>query len=255
MSTLSGKVAVVTGASSGIGAATASAFGAAGATVVASGRNVDALNSTVDAVRSAGGTAEVFAGDVTDSEFCDSLISWTVERFGRVDVVANVAGAIVRGDATETSDDEWHLMMRTNVDSVFFMSRAAVRAMHTSGGGAILNLGSTVGLVGSPELPAYCASKGAVVLLTKAMALDHASEGIRINAVCPGAVDTPMLISEHSKSGKSRDEVFAANVASIPQGRIPSPDEVAHATVLLAGDAAGHITGVALPVDGGYVAQ
>ncbi len=255
MSTLSGKVAVVTGASSGLGPATASPCRAAGATVVASGRNVEALESTVDAVRSDGGTAEAFAGDVTDSEFCDSLISWTVERFGRVDVVANVAGAIVRGDASETSDDEWHHMMRTNVDSVFFMSRAAVRAMRETGGGAILNLGSTVGLVGAAGLPAYCASKGAVVLLTKSMALDHAAEGIRVNAVCPGAVDTPMLISEHSKSGMGRDEVFEANLASIPQGRIPSPDEVANAMVFLAGDTASHITGVALPVDGGYLAQ
>ena len=116
----------------------------------------------------------------------------------------------------------------------------------------ILNLASNVGLVGSAGLTAYCASKGAVVLLTKTMALDHAAEGIRINALCPGAVDTPMLVS--GQTGRTHDDVLASNVASIPQRRIPSPDEIAAAMVFLASDAAAHITGVALPIDGGYCA-
>jgi len=142
-----------------------------------------------------------------------------------------------------------------NVDSVFFMSRAAVRAMRTQGsGGTIVNLASNVGIVGSGGLPAYCASKGAVVLLTKAMALDHAAEGIRINALCPGAVDTPLLVSGHEKTGRTPDEVFASNIAGIPEGRIPSPEEIAKSMLYLASDASSHVTGVALPIDGGYVA-
>ena len=103
-------------------------------------------------------------------------------------------------------------------------------------------------------MPAYCASKGAVVLLTKAMALDHAPEGIRINALCPGAVDTPMLISGHDKAGRNPDEIFASNIAGIPEGRIPSPEEIAKSMLYLASDASSHVTGVALPIDGGYVA-
>lgn len=254
---LGGRVAVVTGASSGIGAATAVALARAGAIVVASGRNEAALAATVEAIAGAGGAATARPGDVTDRAFCEALIEGAVADRGRLDIVVNAAGAIVRGDATETSDDGWHRMMTTNVDSVFYLSRAAVRAMRQAPGrgGAIVNLGSTVGLVGAAGLPAYCASKGAVVLLTKAMALDHAAEGIRVNAVCPGAVDTPMLMSEHAETGLNRDQVHAANLTAIPQGRIPAADEVADVIVFLASDGASHITGIALPVDGGYLAQ
>ena len=126
--------------------------------------------------------------------------------------------------------------------------------MRESGGGTIVNLASNVGLVGSAGLPAYCASKGAVVLLTKAMALDHAAEHIRINALCPGAVDTPMLVSAHEKTGRTPEDVFSANIASIPEARVPSPAEVAKSMLYLASDLSSHVTGVALPIDGGYTA-
>lgn len=261
---LAGKVAIVTGASSGIGAATAVCFAAAGARVMITGRNEDGAGATAAAITARHGIdrVEVVLGDVTDSGFCDRLVSDTVDRFGALDVLANVAGTISRGDATETTDDEWHRNMRVNADAVFFLSRAAVRAMRAkpaatppAGRGAIVNLASNVGLAGSPGLSAYCASKGAVILLTKAMALDHAAEGIRINALCPGAVDTPMLLSEHDGRGLTREEVFARNLASIPEGRIPGPDEVAKSMLYLASDLSSHVTGVALPIDGGYLAQ
>jgi len=255
MGALEGKVAVVTGATSGIGAATATLFAAEGAKVVLSGRNEAAAAQVASTISATGGQAHTVLGDVTDSAFADVLMADAVDTFGRVDVVANVAGAITRGDATATSDDEWRLNMSVNVDAAFFLSRAAVRQMRTQGhGGVIVNLASNVGLVGSASLPAYCASKGALVLLTKAMALDHAAEGIRINALCPGAVDTPMLVSNHEKTGRTPEEVFAANIAGIPEGRIPAPEEIARSMLFLASDASSHITGVALPIDGGYVA-
>lgn len=249
------RVALVTGASSGIGAATAVGLAVDGCDVLITGRNADGLAATGALVEGAGGRCEVRVGDVTEPDFCRSLVADTVAAFGRLDVVANVAGVIVRGDVTETTDDQWRHTMAANLDSVFFLSRAAVHVMRPQGSGAILNLASNVGIVGSANLPAYCASKGAVIQLTKAMALDHASEGIRVNAVCPGAVDTPMLVSGHERTGTTPDEVFASNIASIPQGRVATPDEIAAAMVFLAGRGAAHITGVALPVDGGYLAQ
>jgi meso-butanediol dehydrogenase/(S,S)-butanediol dehydrogenase/diacetyl reductase len=248
------KVAIVTGATSGIGAATAVAFTEAGAKLVISGRSEAGAVQTAAAISDAGGTCVVHLGDVSNSAFCDQLVARTIEVHGRLDVLANVAGTITRGDATETSDEEWRQTMSVNVDSVFFMSRAAVRVMRESGGGTIVNLASNVGLVGSAGLPAYCASKGAVVLLTKAMALDHAAERIRINALCPGAVDTPMLVSAHEKTGRTPEDVFSANIASIPEARVPSAAEVAKSMLYLACDLSSHVTGVALPIDGGYTA-
>ncbi len=251
---LEGKVALVTGATSGIGASTAVAYARAGARVMITGRQADAAEATAASINENGGEVAVHLGDVTDPAFGAKLVAATVEAFGRLDVVANVAGVITRGDATETTDEEWYRNFKVNVDAVFFLSRAAIPVFRGQGGGVIVNLASNVGLVGSTGLPAYCASKGAVVLLTKAMALDHAAEGIRINALCPGAVDTPMLVSGHHKTGRTAEEVLASNEASIPQGRIPTPDEIAASMVFLASDASAHITGVALPIDGGYCA-
>lgn len=259
---LAGKVALVTGATSGIGAATAIAYAKAGASVFLSGRNAEGAERTRASITAAGrensvlGNTAMLLGDITTSSFCDELVEATVSRFGRIDILANVAGTITRGDATETTDEEWHQNISVNLNAVFFASRAAIRAMRGQGdGGVIVNLASNVGLVGTAGLPAYCASKGAVVLMTKAMAIDHAVEGIRINALCPGSVDTPMLVSGHEKSGRSNEQVFADNIAAIPEGRLPQPDEIAKSMVYLASDMSSHITGVALPIDGGYVAQ
>ncbi len=259
---LEGKVAIVTGATSGIGAATAMAFAEAGANVVVSGRSTTGAESTAALIASIDGDSRIMLGDVTDPAFAEELVAFAASEYGRLDVLANVAGTITRGDATETTNDEWYKNMRVNADSVFFMSRAAVKQFRKqelgsdpqSRGGTIVNLASNVGIVGSAGLPAYCASKGAAVLLTKAMALDHAAEGIRINALCPGAVDTPMLVSAHEKTGRTPDHVFAANIAGIPEGRIPEPAEIAKSMVYLASDQSSHVTGVALPIDGGYIA-
>ncbi len=254
MGVLDGRVALVTGATSGMGAACARKLAAAGASVVVQGRSAERSASVVDEIVAAGGRAVASLGDVADGATAEAAVQAAIDAFGRLDIVVNAAGVIHRGDAEGTTDDDWRHVMSINVDGVFFVSRAAIPAMRASGGGSIVNISSTCGLVGSAGLAAYCASKGAVTNLTRAMALDHAAEGIRINAVCPGAVDTPMLVSEHP-DGVTADDVHASNLASIPQAHIPQPDEIAGVVLFLASDASRHVVGENLSVDGGYVAQ
>ena len=255
MSVLDGKVALVTGATSGIGEATAIAAATAGARVMLTGRDGGKASAVLRRIEETGGLGAVILGDVALSSFCDEAVARTVSTYGRLDVLANIAGIMWRGDALDTSDQVWRRVMATNLDGTFFMARAAIRAMQENGGGAVINQASTVGLVGTPGMPAYCASKGAVVNLTRALALDHAADGIRVNAVCPGAVDTPMLVSGHSGTGNSPEEVLARNRAEIPQGRIPTPEEIARLIIFLASDESRHITGAAIPIDGGYTAR
>ena len=255
MSVLDGKVALVTGATSGIGEATAIAAATAGARVMLTGRDGGKASAVLRRIEETGGLGAVILGDVALSSFCDEAVARTVSTYGRLDVLANIAGIMWRGDALDTSDQVWRRVMATNLDGTFFMARAAIRAMQENGGGAVINQASTVGLVGTPGMPAYCASKGAVVNLTRALALDHAADGIRVNAVCPGAVDTPMLVSGHSGTDNSPEEVLARNRAEIPQGRIPTPEEIARLIIFLASDESRHITGAAIPIDGGYTAR
>ncbi|MGX5844736.1 SDR family NAD(P)-dependent oxidoreductase [Mesorhizobium sp. ArgA1] len=248
-----GKVVVITGATSGIGEAVVKAFAEAGASLVLVGRDQARGEAARTVAQSFDRPAELLLGDVADPAFAEQVIAATVERFGKVDVLVNSAGIIRRGDAVQTSNEDWRDTFKANVDGVFYFSRAAVKAMRRTGGGSIVNIASNVGLVGCTGLAAYCASKGAVVLLTQAMALDHAKEGITINAICPGAVDTPMLVSAHSKP-VSAQEVLQRNRDSTPQGRVAKPSEVASLAVFLSSEDAGHITGVAIPIDGGFTA-
>ena len=253
--TLDGRVALVTGATSGIGEATAIAAAEAGARVMLTGRDGGKASAVLRRIEETGGAGDVILGDVALSSFCDEAVARTMSTYGRLDVLANIAGTMWRGDALDTDDEAWRRVMATNVDGAFFMARAAIRTMKETGGGAIINLASTVGLVGTAGMPAYCASKGAVVNLTRALALDHATDGIRVNAVCPGAVDTPMLVSGHRGAGNSPDEVLERNRAGIPQGRIPKPEEIARLIIFLACDDSLHITGAAISIDGGYTAR
>ena len=243
------RVALVTGATSGIGRACALRLAADGLAILVGGRDVERADSVVEEISAAGGTAATALGDVADPGYGDAAVASAIHAFGRLDVLVNAAGVITRADAEGTSDEEWHRVMATNVDGLFRTSRAALPAIRAAGGGSIVNVSSTNGLVGAVGLAAYCASKGAVTNLTRAMALDHAHEGIRINAVCPGAVDTPMLYSAH---GDTVDEVRAANLATIPEGRIPGPEEVAELVAFLADDRSRHINGANLSIDGGY---
>jgi len=243
----SSKTVIVTGASSGIGAATARAFADVGYRVMAAGRNAERLHTAVAGLE----TVSVWSGDLCDPQACSDLVSDTLDMFGGVDVLVNSAGVIHRARTDETTDHQWRETMAVNLDAVFYLSRAVLSAMHAQGGGAIINIASDWGLQGGERAAAYCASKGAVVMLSKAMALDHAAENIRINAICPGDVNTPMLAAEARQRGLDVAETIAACAAESPNGRLTEPEEVAALAVFLASDQARAINGVALPIDGG----
>ena len=240
------SVALITGASSGIGAATAIAFAEAGWDVMAAGRDEGRLEEVADVSDS----IATWTGELVESEDCDELVADTIDEFGNIDCLVNCAGVIVRANVADTSDDDWRLTMGINLDAVFFLSRAALPALLKTTG-SIVNVASDWGLKGGERAAAYCASKGAVVQLTKAMAIDHARDGLRINAVCPGDIDTPMLVSEAAEEGIDLVEHLAQAAEDSPNGRIGTPEEVAALILFLASDAATHITGTAIPIDGG----
>ncbi len=245
------KVVVITGGSSGIGAAAAKGFSDEGAKVAITGRDAERTKGVAGAC----GAVHFGLGDITDPAYCAVFLDEVQEiGGGKIDVLVNGAGMIVRGDVTETTDKQWFDQLNVNVNAVFFMSREAIRRMRPHGSGTIVNVSSTCGLVGSKGLAAYCATKGALVQMTQAMALDCATDGIRINAVCPGATDTPMLFSAHAKT-PSRSEMERIQVQTVPMQRMGTPDEVVNAILFLASADAGYITGASLPVDGGYTAQ
>ena len=242
------RVAIVTGGASGMGAATVRRLAAGGANVMIVDRNGDLAQTVATEV---GGTAMV--GDVADSSFCDGVVAATLERHGSLDVLVNAAGVIVRASGEDTTDEQWAKIMGVNVSGTFFMCRAALRVMKTSGGGAIVNFGSIWGDLGSAGVAAYCASKGAVHNLTRALAMDHAADGIRVNAVCPGEVNTPMLQSERAEA--VTDQLLTAIAATVPMGRLADPDEIARVVCFLASDDASYMTGALVSVDAGYGAR
>ena len=250
----SGAAVLVTGGTSGIGAAIARAFGDAGASVLLTGRDPARGAEVAEDIASDGGKAEFVAADITDKEACGHLIKAALDRFGRLDVLVNNAGIIHSGDAQETTDEQWNETIAVNLTAAFHMSRAAIPAIRQQGGGAIVNIASDWALVGGRRAVAYCASKGGLLMMTKAMALDHAKENIRINAICPTEIMTPMLTGEFRAAGITDEEGLAAMAEIIPMGRVGTPEEVARAVLFLASDQASFMTGVGLPVDGGVTA-
>jgi NAD(P)-dependent dehydrogenase (short-subunit alcohol dehydrogenase family) len=240
------SVALITGASSGIGAATAIAFAEAGWDVMAAGRNEGRLEEVADV----SDNIAIWSGELTQSEDCEELVADTIDEFGHLDCLVNSAGVIVRANVADTSDEDWRYTMAINLDAPFYLSRAALPHLLQSTG-SIINLASDWGLKGGDRAAAYCASKGAIIQLTKAMAIDHARDGIRVNAVCPGDVDTPMLSNEAEDKDIDLDEFLAQAAEESPNGRIGTPEEVAALILFLASDAATHITGTAIPIDGG----
>jgi NAD(P)-dependent dehydrogenase (short-subunit alcohol dehydrogenase family) len=251
---MKGKVAVITGATSGIGEAAARVFAAAGARLVLTGRDEARGNAGLTAL---GKTAEAafVAGDIRDRGFCDRLIEGAVARFGRLDALVNNAGIIKRSDALGTSDEDWLETMAVNVNAVFYLSRAAVRVMKPQSKGAIVNVSSEWGLVGGKGHVAYCTSKGAVINMTRAMALDHAADGIRINAVCPGEVNTPMLRSGLKRRGFDVESGLKELGKSVPLGRVSEPEEIGRLILFLASDDSSYMAGSIVAIDGGNTAR
>lgn len=242
-----GKVVLVSGGTRGIGRAAAGAFAAEGARVVACGRSAQG-GQTPD------GEAVTYAyGDVSAAEDCLRLVARALEQHGRLDVLVNCAGVIYRNRTVEqTTEAEWQETFDVNVKGTFLMSKHALPALRAERG-CIVNVASYVGLVGFAGASAYAASKAAVLNLTRSMALDHAGEGVRVNAVCPGSVDTDMIHAAWKQFG---DVARARELwsAKHPLGRIAAPGEVARAILFLASEEASFITGAALPVDGGITA-
>jgi len=245
-----GRVVLVTGGASGMGAASARRFAAAGATVVLLDRNADGAAAVAAEI----GGPEPLVGDVSDSAFCREAVDATVTRHGRIDVLVNAAGTIHRADSLGTDDADWRRVMGVNVDGMFWLCRAALPHMIEAGRGAIVNFGSIWGGVGSAGSTAYCVSKGAVHQLTRALALDHVEQGIRVNAVAPGEVNTPMLASERA-APPSAEDLQALADATIPMKRLADPDEIAAVVVFLASDDASYMTGEIVHVDAGYTAR
>lgn len=249
---LTGGIAVVTGATSGIGAATARRLAKAGAAVALLGR--DRMRAKALEAEIGRDKAAFFPVDVANFSSCEDAVAAVLERFGRIDVLVNSAGVIFHGTALDVSFEHWRTTMAVNVDGVFHMSRAVLPTMLSHGKGAIVNVASDWGLVGGMRALAYCASKGAVVQITRCMALDHIKAGVRVNVVCPGETDTPMLMEAYEARGLTRDQGYAESGHGTPIGRVCTPEEVAEAILFLASDASSYINGVALPVDGGNTA-
>jgi NAD(P)-dependent dehydrogenase (short-subunit alcohol dehydrogenase family) len=253
MRQLEGKTAIVTGGASGIGRATVELFAEEGAAVVVADIDDTAGTKLAQKLNSKGAKVIFKHCDVTLAEDCEGVVKTAVEELGGLDILFNNAGAIRRADVVETSEDEWDLVMAINVKSVFLMSKYAVPVMDAAGGGVIINAGSGWGLKGGGRAVSYCAAKAAVVNMTRAMAIDHGSQNIRVNCVCPGDTDTPML-REEARQLAENEELFLEEAAERPLGRFGEPVEVAQAVLFLAGEAASYVTGTALVVDGGGIA-
>ena len=240
MTSLRGKRALVTGAAGGIGGAIVAALRGAGAAVAASDRDV----SRVDAEAR-------LSGDLLDGAYADQLPKAAANALGGLDIVVNNAGVITRGPVTETSDADWALSVGVNVEAPFRISRAAIPLMAAGGGGAIVNVASCWGLRPGPNHALYCMTKAALASLTQCMGMDHAHQGIRINAVCPNEVDTPMLRSGFIKRGFDPDNAVAELGKTVPLGRIARPEDIADVVLFLASDAARYMCGSLIEINGG----
>lgn len=243
------SVVLITGASSGIGAATAIAFADAGWDVMAAGRDETRLEEVSDV----SDQIAIWAGELCESEECDELVSDTIDEFGSIDCLVNSAGILLRGDAVSTDDEAWEDTLSINLDVPFFLSRAAMPHLQKTHG-SIINISSNWGLRAGARAVAYCASKGGLIMLTKSMALDAALGGVRVNAICPGGVDTPMLAAGAETAGQDVDDFLAEVAEFSPNGRIATPEEIAGLVLFLASPAASQITGAAIPIDGGLSA-
>jgi NAD(P)-dependent dehydrogenase (short-subunit alcohol dehydrogenase family) len=250
MDTLKDKVALITGGASGIGRSTAILFAQEGAAVVIVDIDSESGQSAAQEVQAAGGQAIFIPGDVTQAVDCQRAVEASVAAFGGLDILFNNAGIIRRADVLSTTEAEWDRVMDVNVKSIFLMSKYAIPYMIKRGAGSIINTSSGWGLKGGGNAVSYCASKGAVTNMTRAMAIDHGKDNIRVNAICPGDTDTPMLHNEASQLGQDYGK-FLTESADRPLRRYAQPIEIARSVLFLASQAASFVTGAALAVDGG----
>ena len=250
MNILSNKVAIITGGASGIGRATALLFAQEGAAVVIVDIDAEQGQSTMLEIEAKGGKAIFIRANAAIADDCRAAVEKTVATYGSLDILFNNAGIVRRANVVHTTEAEWDKVMAVNVKSIFLMSKYAIPYMEKAGGGSIINTSSGWGLKGGSNAVSYCASKGAVTNMTRAMAIDHGRQNIRVNSVCPGDTDTPMLRDEARQLGQD-EATFMAEAAERPLHRYAQPGEIAQAVLYLASDAASYVTGSALVIDGG----
>lgn len=253
MGNLTGKRAIVTGAASGIGRAASLLLAREGAAVTVADLDEASGQAVVAEIKAAGGQAIFARCDVAQAADCRRTVEQTVDVFGGIDILFNNAGIIRRANVLDTTETEWDRVMAVNIKSIFLMSKYAIPHITAAGGGAIVNTGSGWGLVGGDNAVSYCASKGAVVNMTRAMAIDHGPQNIRVNCICPGDTDTEMLRNEARQLGES-DEEFLAGASDRPLQRIGTPDDIAQSVLYFVSDASAWVTGATLVVDGGGLA-
>jgi NAD(P)-dependent dehydrogenase (short-subunit alcohol dehydrogenase family) len=251
---LANKVALITGGTSGIGEATAILFAKEGAKVAITGRNQERGQRVRETILRSSGKAIFIPTDVRKIEDCRLAVDQTVSAFGQLDILFNNAGVFYPHTVVECTEEEWDEQLDVNLKGTFLMSKFALPEMIRRGSGVIINNSSGWGIVGGDSAVAYCASKGGVVLLTKAMAIDHGSQGIRVNCICPGDVDTPMLPADARMRGLKWQD-YLAGCSKRPLGRIGTAGEIAKAALFLASDDSSFMTGAALIVDGGGTAD
>ncbi|MFY9743936.1 MAG: SDR family NAD(P)-dependent oxidoreductase [Candidatus Sulfotelmatobacter sp.] len=251
---LKNKVALITGGTSGIGEATAALFASEGAKVTITGRNQERGQAVAGGIVKNGGEAIFVGADVRSAAECCDAVGQTLGAFKRLDILFNNAGVFYPHTVVDCTEEEWDLQLDTNLKGTFLMSKAALPSMIQQRSGVIINNSSGWGIAGGDAAVAYCASKGGVVLLTKAMAIDHGPQGVRVNCICPGDVDTPMLPADAQMRGLKWED-YLAGCAQRPLGRIGTTEEIARAALFLASDDSSFMTGAALVVDGGGIAD
>ncbi len=250
---LEGRVAMVTGGASGIGLGTAVRLTEVGASVALLDIDKSSGKKAAKGIRKLGGDAEFFSCDVTSYSECEETVKAVFEEFGRIDILFNNAGVIKRKNTLELNEEEWDLVLSVDLKAIYLLSHHVIPCMIENGGGSIINTGSGWGLKGGPNAVAYCAAMGGTVNLTRAMAIDHGKHGIRVNCVCPGDTETPLLYEEAEQLGEDEEE-FIRKASERPLERIGMPEDIANAVLYFASDMSSWVTGAVLVVDGGGLA-